>query len=59
MIKVYALIFKGKTKWQIVRDGLGALRIYSSEEKAKEVASGYISGSVKVKEMELRFEDDR
>ena len=36
MIKVYALIFKGKTKWQIVRDGLGALRIYSIEEKAKD-----------------------
>lgn len=58
MVKVYALIHKGKTKWLLVRDTSGALKIYTSEEKAKEAASGYVGGTVKVREMELRVEND-
>lgn len=54
MIKVYALVCKGKAKWQVMRDNSGILKIYASEEKAKEAANGYVGGEVKVKEMLLR-----
>jgi hypothetical protein len=59
MIKAYALIFKTKAQWQIMRDSFGVLKIYVNEEKAKEAASNYIGGAVKVKEVFLRFENDR
>lgn len=59
MIKAYALICKGKTKWILMRDSLGILKIYANEEKAKEAASNYIGGAVKVKEVFLRLENDR